>query len=99
NLAGPAGQLVLQLRDPMVAERSDQGIDLLEDDGLAAGRVLEIDAVAVDAVKPRIGHDLDAELVRLPDPMVAHVLMDALARHVAIDAQPHAAALARQHLR
>src|SRR6185436_19039904 len=99
HLAGPAGEFVLQLGHAMVAQRGDQGVDLLEDHRLAAGGVLEIDAAAVDAVEPRIGDDLDPELVQLPDPMVADILMDALARHVAVDAQAHAAALARQHLR
>src|SRR5262245_14249921 len=98
HLVAPALERLLELGDALMSERGDDRVDALEDDRLGASRVLEIDDITIDAIEPRIGDHLDAELVQDASPAVAHVEGQPLTRMQPVDAEPHAAAGARQLL-
>src|SRR6266436_2981518 len=98
KLAGPAVELARQQRLLFMAKRQHQGIHAFADDGFPAGHMLQIDRVAVGAVQAGIGNDLHPQLVQRPVPLIAHILLDALAGYITIDRKAHAAAGARQLL-
>ena len=69
-------------------------VDPLHDNGIAAGDVLEIDRVAIDTEQARQGNKLDAQLVHVAQPQIAHVAGDGFASHVPRRRQAHAAPVA-----
>src|SRR5205823_2332001 len=81
-----------------MALRENKRVDLVEDDRLAACRMLHIDRIAGGAEQAGIGDDLDAELVEPSDRLVAHIPGDDLAGHQPVDAESHAAAVAGELL-
>ena len=50
--------------------RHDQGIDLLQNNGLTTARMLKVDSVSISAEKTCIWRHLNPELVKLTGPEV-----------------------------
>ena len=91
-------QLALQRGVGRVARGKDDGVDIGQYHRLGAGSMQEIGGVAVDAVDPGIGDDLNARGVELSGPMVADILLQVHPGADAVDRQPDVmAAPLQQH--
>ena len=73
-------------------------VGAIEDNGPTARSVHEVDCVALDSLEANKRCHLDAEPMQRPGHLLTDVLLNGLAGHRTVDAQPHYMAGHRQHL-
>src|SRR5262245_54761799 len=82
-----------------MSKRGHECVDPFHDERLLARDVLKVDILVVGAEQPCVKDYLDPELMELPDGTRTGIAVQLLARHLAIDREPHTAATSREHLR